>query len=100
LGDGTGSVGGAFTANTSTAFVSFTANQSNASCAFSFWIGNRASQAVNAGGLYGVRSVPVNSTIVTGTINTAIAQNIIITATKATGTDTATLENYNLLVIK
>lgn len=100
LGNGTGSVGGALTVGTSTAFVSFIAQQSTSSCGFSWWIGNRASQAVNAGGVYSGRAITANQAVVTGTINTALAQNIIITSTKATGTESVTLENYNIQVMK
>jgi hypothetical protein len=100
LGNGNGSVGGALTVGTSTAFVVFNAQASTSSSGFSFWIGNRASQAVNAGGIYAGRAITANLSVATGTIDTSLAQKIIITGTKATGTETVTLENYNIRVMK
>jgi hypothetical protein len=101
LGNGSGAVGGSLTANTSTSFVSFAATASTTSCAFDFWIGNRASEAVNAGCLTAVRAAPNSASTVTGTINTAAAgQRIIITATKATGTESVSLESFDIMVKK
>jgi len=100
LGNGTGPIGGALTANTSTAFANFAATASTVGCAFDFFIGNVADQAVNKGGVCAVRAVPNNVSIQSGTINTAAAQRIIITATKATGTETVTLESLDVRLIK
>jgi hypothetical protein len=100
LGNGTGTVGGALTANTSTAFITVAASSTNTSSGFGFWIGNRASAAVNAGGMFGTRGTGVNIAIATGTINTAAAQNLIVTATKGLGTETITLETLRLDLVK
>jgi hypothetical protein len=95
MGDGTGSVGGAFTAGTSTAFVSTTGTVSIAGCGIRFVIGNRTA-ATNVGGSIAVRGVGANSAAVTGTINTALEQKIIVTVQKGVGTDTITLESIKL----
>ena len=100
LGNGTGVLGGALTANTSTAFITAGASTTTTSIGFDFFIGNRASQAVNVGGILGTRSTGANIAVVTGTIDTSTAQNLIVTATKAVGTDSVTLETLNLRLFK
>jgi hypothetical protein len=96
LGNATGAVGGAITLNTSTAFVSAGISSNIASSGFSFMIGNRTA-ATNVGGVFGARGTGQGLSVVTGTINTALAQNLIITIEKATaGTDTISLESLKI----
>jgi hypothetical protein len=96
LGDATGAVGGAITLNTSTAFVTVGISSNVASSGFSFMVGNRTA-ATNVGGLFGSRGTGQSLSVVTGTINTALAQKLIITIEKASaGTDTISLESLKI----
>ena len=65
-------------------------------------IQNRGSLASQVGASVGMNAFGATSTaaVVTGTINTAVNQDLVISVQKATGTDTATLEAYTVQVVR
>lgn len=65
-------------------------------------IQNRGSLASQVGASVGMNAFGATSTaaVVTGTINTAADQDLVISAQKATGTDTATLEAYTVQIVR
>jgi len=104
LGDVTGAVGGLPTIGTAlslgTSGNGIASTNTTTSCSIGFFVGNRASAAVNAGGFLATRATAGSTAINTATINTAAACNLVITATKGVGTDTITLETLMLQLFK